>query len=253
MNSTGQDSINFGEVVSIDDPTFSGRIKVRVAGMHDNIPVEQLPWCTYGGSNIFSGKGGGSLSVARVGQKVRVQFKSTDNTSMEWYAIVQLDPDLINEIKSDYEGTQVLLYDSTVGLSIKYQSQTGLVLYYAGSYIQISPDNTITVHYGLGATGTQIQLSDGRVDIQAGDEINLTTSGTINLEADNIVLNAKTATQISGTSSAECAINGSKLMTALLMMASAIDAKVPQTAGQTGATINALKEQILNQKIQYIK
>lgn len=253
MEKTGQDSIKFGEVVSIDDPTFSGRIKVRVAGMHDNIPVEQLPWCTYGGSNIFSGKGGGSISIARVGQKVRVQFKSDENTSMEWFAINSLDLDLINEIKSDYEGSHVLLYDSSKDISIKYQPTTGIIIYYAGSYIQMSPDNNITIHYGLGATGTQIQLSEGRVDIQGGHEINLSTSGSINLEADNIRLNAKSSIEMSGTSAAECAVNGTQLMTLLQMLAGAIDAKVPQTAGITGATVNSLKAAVLNQKIKYTK
>ena len=169
---TGLDSIILGTVESIDDPTYSGRIKVRVPGLHDNIPTEQLPWCTFGGSPFFSGNGGGSLSVARVGQQVRVQFKSGEKTSMEWMANNQVDPDLINEIKDDYENAQVLIYDSAVDLSIKFQTGTGLILYYQGSFIQIMPDNTITIHYGLGATGTQIQLSKGRVDIQANEQIN---------------------------------------------------------------------------------
>ena len=65
---TGLDSIILGTVESIDDPTYSGRIKVRVPGLHDNISTEELPWCSYGGSSVFSGNGGGSLSVARVGQ-----------------------------------------------------------------------------------------------------------------------------------------------------------------------------------------
>jgi len=56
-------------------------------------------------------------------------------TSLEWYAVNSLDPDLINEIKSDYENTQVLIYDSAIDLSIKYQNATGLIIYYQGSYI----------------------------------------------------------------------------------------------------------------------
>lgn len=250
---TGLESVILGTVVSIDDPTYSGRIKCRVKGLHDNIPDEQLPWCTYAGSNIFSGKGGGSISIARVGQQVRVQFKSSDVTSMEWTANNILDPDLIKEIKNDYENTQVLLYDSSVDLSIKYQTTTGLIIYYQGSFLQIMPDNTITLHYGQGATGTQIQLSEGRVDIQGSNEINLTTSGTINLDADNIILNAKSSVQIKGNAASEAAVNGVKLMTALTMLANIVDMKVPQSGGQTAATINALKEGILNQNIQYYK
>lgn len=249
----GQDAVVTGIVESIDDPTYSGRIKVRVKGMHDNISMEELPWCTYGGSSISSANGGGSISIARVGQKVRVGYKSSESTSMEWYACNTLDPKLREEIKSDYEGTHVLLYDSACDLSIKYQPGTGLVLYFQGSFIQIMPDNTITLHYGVGATGTQIQLSDGRVDIQGQSEINLTTSGTINLEADNIVMNAKSSIQMKGDAAGETAVNGLKLMTALTMLAQAVDQKVPQTGGTTSAFLNSLKEGILNQNIQYIK
>jgi len=250
---TGMDAIVLGVVESIDDPTYSGRVKVRVKGLHDNISMEELPWCTYGGSPIHSANGGGSISIARVGQPVRVRYKGSDQTSMEWYACNTLDPKLINEIKGDYEGAQVLLYDSACDLSIKYQTGTGIVIYYQGSFLQIAPDNTITLHYGLGATGTQIQLSEGRVDIQGSSEINLTTKGSINLEADNVVVNAKTAIQMKGNAAGEAAVNGMKLMTALTMLAQAVDMKVPQTGGTTAAYLNSLKEGILNQQIQYIK
>ena len=67
-----QNNIVIATVVSIDDPTYSGRIKVRVPGFHDSIVNDDLlPWCSYGGSSVFSGDangGGGSISVARVGQ-----------------------------------------------------------------------------------------------------------------------------------------------------------------------------------------
>lgn len=239
---------------SIDDPTYSGRIKVYIPGYMDNVPTDQLPWVSYGGSAIHSANGGGSLSVARVGQKVRVRFvKGEDSTdSIEWYAVNQLDPQLIKEIAGDYENTHVLLYDSAKDISIKYQPNTGLSMYYMGSFIQIMPDNTITLHYGKGATGTQIQLSDGRVDIQGGSEINLSTSGTINLEADNIILNGRSSVQIKGDTPGESSVNGVKLMTLLLAMADAIDNKVPQTAGITATRVNAMKEADLNQNIQHI-
>ena len=253
MAKKGKDAIILGVVESIDDPTYSGRVKVRVPGVTDNIPTEQLPWCTYAGSTVSSANGGGNISILRVGQQVRVQFKGDDITSMEWTYVNQLDPDLINEIKGDYENTHVLLFDSAINLSIKYQNTTGLIIYYQGSFIQMMPDGTITLHYGEGATGTQVQLSDGRVDVQAGSEINLSTSGTINLEADTIILNAKTATQISGTAAGEAAVNGTKLITALMNLAGAIDAKVPQTGGTTAQRVNSMKESILNQNIQYFK
>lgn len=248
----GQDEIIVGVVESIDDPTYSGRIKVRVKGFHDNLKTEELPWCTYAGSSNFSGTGGGSISIPRVGATVRVRFKDEKSTSMEWTGTGTLDKDLINEIKSDYAGSHVLLYDTASDISIKFQPGSGLVLYYKGSYIQITPDNNITIHYGEGATGTQIQLSNGRVDIQAQTQINITSGKAINIEADTITLNGITAVQIKGDKAGECAINGVQLISALLQLAQGIDAKVPQTAGQETSYVNAVKEGLLNQSIQYI-
>lgn len=251
--SSGKDAIIIGTVMAVNDPTFTGRIKVKVPGYNDNIPTEKLPWCSYGGATVFSGNGGGNISIPRVGQLVRVQFKSGEATSMEWTAINALDPDLINELKNDYQGSQVLLYDSGSDLSVKYQPTTGFIIYYKGSFVQFAPDNSITIHYGEGATGTQIQLSDERVDIQSGGEINLTTTGKINLEADSITLNAKSGVNIAGSVAGECAVNGAKLMTALLMLAENADLKAPQTAGQSTGYINAMKEGLLNQAITYFK
>ena len=122
---TGQDEIIVGVVESIDDPTYSGRIKVRVKGFHDNLKTEELPWCTYAGSSNFSGTGGGSISIPRVGATVRVRFKDEKSTSMEWTGTGTLDKELINEIKSDYAGSHVLLYDTASDISIKFQPGSG--------------------------------------------------------------------------------------------------------------------------------
>lgn len=249
---TIQDQIITGTVENIDDPTCSGRIKVRVPGYHDNMKTEELPWCTYAGSNVFSSGGGGSISIPRVGAQVRVQFKDGKATSMEWTGNNLIDKELINEIKGDYAGSHVLMYDAGADLSIKFQPGSGLLLYFKGSHIQILPDNTVNIHYGEGTSGTQIQLSNGRVDIQAKDQINLTTGGVINLEADQIVLNGRSNVQIKGDLPGECSVNGVSLMTALLQLAIAIDNKVPATGGSTQAYINSLKEGILNQQIQLI-
>lgn len=246
-----QDQIITGTVENIDDPTCSGRIKVRVPGYHDNMKTEELPWCTYGGSNVFSASGGGSISIPRVGAQVRVQFKDGKATSMEWTGNNLIDKDLINEIKGDYAGSHVMMYDSAADLSIKFQPGSGLLLYFKGSHIQILPDNTINIHYGEGTSGTQIQLSNGKVDIQAQNQINLTTGGVINLEADNIVINGKSSVQIKGDLPGECAVNGASLMTLLRQLAVIIDSKVPATGGSTQSYVNCLTEGILNQQIQY--
>ena len=98
-NNTKQ--VKTGVVESIDDPTCSGRVKVRVAGLHDNIATENLPWCNYAGSGMFSGSGGGQISIPRVGTKVRVRFAQDDVNAMEWYGTNSIDRKLSEEIASD--------------------------------------------------------------------------------------------------------------------------------------------------------
>ena len=249
INMANQNDITIGTVVSIDDPNFKGRIKVLIPGYNDNEDVSNMNWCEYGGGNIFSGNGGGSISIARVGQKVRVRARSNDpHAELEWYAINELDKDLISELSQDYANSHFLIYDSANDITVKYQTVTGLVLYYKGSFIQIAPDNTITLHYGLGVTGTQIQLSEDRIDIQSGQEINLTTPGTINLEADVINLNAKGSIQMKGNNGADCTVNAAPLMSALSMLASIIDAKAPQSTTAEGI-ISQYKPCLMNDHI----
>ena len=64
---------------------------------------------------------------------------------MEWYSFNSIDYQLSRELASDYLDSHTLLYDYNEDLTVKYQKSSGLVLYYKGSYIQLQPDNTITV------------------------------------------------------------------------------------------------------------
>ena len=245
-------NIRTGEVVSVADPTYSGRIKVRIKGLNDNIDVDNLPWCTYGGSGFFSGDGGGSISIPRVGSKVRVRFKKDDMSSMEWYGTNRIDRDLAAELAQDYEGSHAILYDSESDLSIMYMNNTGLRLYYKGSFIQLSPDNNITIHYGEGNQGVQIQLSDGKIDIQANSQINITSDNTVKVEAESIILNGSENVQIKGGQPGQCAVNGPELMKVLMNIARLIDQKVPATGGIAANVVTASRSSILNQQIQYV-
>ena len=240
-----------GQVVSIADPTYSGRVKIRIPGYNDNIDVENLPWVTFGGSNVFSGSDGGSISVPRVGSKVRVKFKKDDPNSMEWTGTNRIDRNLAKELATDYEGSHALLYDSESDLSIIYQNSTGLRIYYKGSFIQISPDNNITVHYGNETSGTQIQLSDGKIDIQAPQQINITSQSSIKLEANSIVINGKEQVQIKGEDP-DVAVNGKNLYKLLMNIARMVDQKVPASGGICANVVTASQSAILNQNIQYI-
>lgn len=240
-----------GEVVSNQDPTYRGRIKVKIPGLNDNIETDQIPWCTWGGSNFFSGDGGGNISIPRVGTKVRVKFKKGDVNSMEWYAINRIDKALAEELAQDYEGAHAILYDSRSDLSILYTNTTGLRLYYKKSFIQIAPDNNITIHYGNESSGVQIQLSDGKIDIQAPQQINITSDSTVNIEANSVVVKGKNNVQIKGDTPGEVAVNGKNLYKLLMSLAMVVDLKIPG-GHEASDIVTASQSTIMNQQIQYI-
>lgn len=173
---------------------------------------------------------------------------------MEWYGTNTIDRKLSEEIASDYAGSQVLLYDSEYDLSVKFQPGSGLVMYYKGSYIQMTPDNNITIHYGPDeTTGVQIQLTDGKVFIQAPQQINITSGNEVNIEGKVITLNASSTIRMKGDTPNTCAVNASQLMTLLQTMATNIDTKLGESkAGICAAAVSGSREKIMNQNIRYI-
>lgn len=243
--------IQSGRVVYIGDKAAIGKIKVRIPGFNDNIPIEQLPWATYAGSSFSSGSGGGSISVPKIGAEVQISFKNNDPENMQWSANTQLDPNLSKEIAGDYEGSHVVAYDSDEDLSIMFQRGSGLRLYYKGSSIQITPDNNVTIHYGNAASGTQIQLSEGKIDIQASKTVNLTTSQNVNVESKTVCIDGEEAVQIKGDTPGECAVNGNQLVALLRTLAEIIDMKMPASSAANMA-VTSSAQALLNHKIQYI-
>ena len=63
-----------GEVMEVEDPLFKGRIKVKVFGKFDDIPLEDLPW-SHPGMNSTGGSdsGGGFFSVPKIGSIVSIK------------------------------------------------------------------------------------------------------------------------------------------------------------------------------------
>ena len=64
-----------GRVVFNEDPTYSGRCKIKVLGLFDDFEVEQIPWFVPKSSTVFSSeKGFGSISIPKLNTIVRVRF-----------------------------------------------------------------------------------------------------------------------------------------------------------------------------------
>ena len=171
--------------------------------------------------------------------------------NMEWYGTNSITRELAQELATDYKGSKSVLYVPKEDISIKYQRGTGLIMYYKGSYVQITPDNTITVHYGPDeTTGVQIQLTDGKIYIQSSQQINITSGNEINLEAKTINLNAENNVKLKGDSPNNCMINGTELITLLSSLATIIDSKLgASSAGMAQALVLGAKEKIMDQKL----
>lgn len=171
---------------------------------------------------------------------------------MEWYGTNRISRKLAEEISADYQGTHVLCYDEDVELGVLFQPNNGFKITYKGSRIEITPDNNITIHYGQENSGVQIQLSDGRVDVQANSQINITSNNDVNIDAKNVVIRGTSGVQIKGDHPGQHAVNAEDLFVLLSMMASAIDAKTPSSAGMITQMVNGMKPSVINKNISYI-
>ena len=66
-----------GVIVDVIDPLKQGRAKVKVFGIFDDLPVEDIPWAEPGTASEYfgGGKGGGAVSIPRIGTVVYCSFE----------------------------------------------------------------------------------------------------------------------------------------------------------------------------------
>lgn len=227
-----------GLVVNNADPTFSGRCQVKVFGLFDGIENQYLPWATPINSAIFAGNGAGSISIPKIGQFVRIQFNNGDQYAPEYNAIQNIDTELIQRIKDDYEGTHVLLYDPEEELTIIYQIGSGLQIYLKESFIQITPDTMITLST---PNGDSIVQMDGDItNITTKNEVNIAAAAKVEVVADEVIVNGSQTTKV-GPGPYHKAILAAPMWALLKTMATALDAKMPATPGVNAGLVEAAK------------
>ena len=217
-----------GVVVDNNDPNFSGRCKVKVYGVFDNIENYMLPWATPINSSVFGANGGGSLSVPKIGTIVRISFSGGDIYAPEYTCIQNIDEQLISKLKDDYIGAHVLLYDMDANLNVIYQQKSGFEIFYNGSYINISPDSMITIQHNNGES--TVQLKGGQISIGSKEDIKITSSALIDVSADEVKVNGKMTTKV-GPGPYTPAVMSDVLWGVLSQLATNIDAKFPSTPG----------------------
>ncbi len=228
-----EDKFYVGKVIYNEDPTFTGRCKVRVFGMFDGLEDKFIPWFAPINSGVFSTKGAGSISVPKIGDIVRVKFANNDLYSGEYTSLQCLDPELVKEIKDDYLGAHVLLFDAEAELMVSYQNNAGFKIYHKGSRIIIDPDNTIQIIHSNNSNA--ITIDNNNISITSAStsgggsnstgSINITSGNTVNVNADTVNISAKNVRL--GTNPVYSAVKGETLQSVLQRFAAEIDRKYP--------------------------
>lgn len=226
-----------GKVIYNDDPTFSGRCKIRVYGLMDDLEDNLIPWFSPMTISTFSSNlGGGNFSIPKVGVFVRVRFANNDIYSGEYTSIQNIDPGIFEGDdgldKEDYVGTHVLLYDQDQELLVAFQKRTGFTIYYRESKINIAPTNVITI--AEPNSNSIITLNNDTINIVSKNEVNVSSTSAVNISSDVVNINGNSVAV--GSDANEPAVKGNALVSVLTDLAAQIAMKYPQTPGQPNSS-----------------
>ena len=142
-----------------------------------------------------------------------------------------MDPELINMIKSDYQNTHVLLYDSDQDLIVLYQPMTGFKISLCDSTITIDSDGTIQIKHQN--QSNIVEVGDNEINIvTTGDGgsnsngiINIASGATVNINAPTVNVNSQSINL--GENANNHAVLGEKLIGVLKEMVVEIATKAP--------------------------
>lgn len=228
-----------GVVINVKDPQYMGRCRIRVFGLMDNLEDNHIPWATPVNSTIFGGDGAGSLSIPKIGQFVRVQFNNGELYSPEYTTIQNIDSQLIDSIKDDYEGTHVILYDPDQELSIVFQKNMGFKIFYKEAYILIDNESAITIQ--TPNNESVIEMVGDKCNIVTQNEINITGSSKVNITGSEVIAAGSQVTKIGPGPGYNHAVLAEILFPLLTSLATAIDTKLPVTPGVSVGLVEASK------------
>lgn len=235
-----QDNGWLGVVINNQDPTFSGRAQVRVFGVMAGIIDEHIPWATPINSKFYGSDGAADLSVPKLGQFVRVQFSDGDLYAPEIIGLQNIDKALIEEIKNDYDGTHVLLYDVDANLSVIYQPNTGIMIFHNESFIQISPDSMITLQ--TEDAESLVQMEGDVTRVVTKNEVEIGAASKVEVKADEVWIKGAQTTKIGNGPVFQDALLAAPMWGLLQTMAGVIDAKMAITAGTMTSLVEATKQ-----------
>lgn len=219
-----------GKVVDNNDPEKEGRARIKIFGLFDDIPDDQLPWAFPGGRKMFVGGDGGfaDISIPKIGSFVQVKFNEGDLYSIEYSSIQNINTAVRNEIAETYLNSHVLAYDEDEDLKIFYTPGKGLQIYLKKSKVQINPDSSITIEHA--DTSSIIELVGPQINITANSAINITANSIIKGESAEVSMNGSSVTKL-GPAPTYSAVLAEPLFAFLKALASGVDSKLPATPG----------------------
>ena len=240
-----------GVVEDANDPRKEGRARIRVISLHDDLPVEDLPWAYPKQKSAFFGKDGrgGSLSVPKKGAIVAVRFDNGNPYSPEYYSLHEIAEDVREELgrNGEYLGSHAILFDGDEELKVWFTISKGLTLQLKGSSVNIGRDRAITIEHN--ESQSIIELRGGNISIHANSQVEITAGSKIEA-ASNIVWINGNSVQVGHNPVTGPAVLGDRLFTLLKLMASAIDAKLPPTPGVMTSLVETTQITALSQTVK---
>lgn len=172
-----------GLVVDNKDPEKAGRVRVRVAGLHDNIPNDHLPWAISGNA---SGRGPSSTAaqvrVPHIGSRVKVNFQQGDPTNPEYVGGVLTGASIPEVFKVNYPNRSGEYFPNGTHWYLDEQANT---FFFS--------------HRGLTAT------------IDSGGNLRVETGGTVTFKASSFTSDAQ-QTSMTGQTTSEGIVTGNSGM-----------------------------------------
>lgn len=252
-NKEFQDKIFLGIIEDINDPQKIGRARIRVYGVFDDIPTQDLPWAFPSSTNTVFGQAGksGSISIPKVGAIVKVEFDQGDIMNPFYFEIQELEDSLKSELgkepfDSNYSGFHGLLFDGDQKLKVWFTKEKGLTLMLDSSRVNIAPDNSITIEHK--DTQSIIELQGGTIRLTSDSQINMTAGSQIKASSSQVWVDGQ-YTRLGHSPVSGPAVLGDKLFLLLKTMAAAIDAKMPSTPGFLENLVEVYKAMALSNTV----
>lgn len=165
-----------GVIVDVNDPLKEGRARVRVFGIFDDIPTEDLPWAEPGTACEYfgGGGGGGAVSIPRVGTVVYCSFEGENYYKLYFDTIKEFSPDLVEEMNEEnsYEGMHSIIYDSEAQpgpLKLFYTRKKGLVFELGDSRVQLDTQNGGELRVVIKMGNDEIRMENQKVIINSSN------------------------------------------------------------------------------------